>query len=435
LEKKWFEYLDLAKIGVEERYRLFDYLVSKHGRDFIRSSLGISRYTVYRIMKRQVRITDGNLRKLLSLISEDELKQIIGARENLIARGLLREDGTIDYSLALELLSLASSDQYLKSLIIRFVVENFREDVKKALGIYLSNIVFRWSDDFAEFMRSRKKRKKVRRPDTIAYYKRLFMKYLEGRRLSMELIDYVINHSNKWLRNVFRHYIQYLYFNRKISPETFGWIMEVVPSRSYRQRIRIYRIDVDKLYETMEFLRENHELYYLYYLIMYYSGIRLEHVVRFIAEYNPMETVEITSADIVSRRLVCYEDRGFCRYYLGLGETGKPCEWIWFPMDLLELVNKYGRTKRKRSKVSDYARNYDLLRPKYLRKLHWRIGTRVIQDKDILRFIQSRFGELGIAETRYGDLLTRTDSEYPKLMHVLRKGLEDPEYLKQLLAS
>jgi len=433
LEKKWFEYLDLAKIGVEERYKLFDYLVSKHGRDFIRSSLGISRYTIYRIMKRQVRITDDNLRKLLSLVSEEEFRQIVGARENLIARGLLREDGAIDYSLALELLSLASSDQYLKSLIIRFVVENFREDVKKALGIYLSNIVFRWSDDFAEFMRSRKKRKKVRRPDTIAYYKRLFMKYLEGKRLSMELIDYVVNHSNKWLRNVFRHYIQYLYYNRKISPETFGWIMEVVPSRSYRQRIRIYRIDIGKLYETMEFLRENHELYYLYYLIMYYSGIRLEHVVKFIASYSPEEMIEIPSADMVTKRLVCFESKGFCRYYLGLGEIEKPCEWIWFPQELLALLEEYRGIKRDRSKVSDYARNYDLLRPKYLRKLHWRIGTRVIQDKDVLRFIQSRFGELGTAEARYGDLLTRADNEYPNLMEVLRKGLKKPDYLKQLL--
>jgi len=57
---------------------------------------------------------------------------------------------------------------------------------------------------------------------TVAYYKSLFKRYLEGRELSEQVIDYVVNHENKWLRNVFRHYIQYLYYRRAISPETFG---------------------------------------------------------------------------------------------------------------------------------------------------------------------------------------------------------------------
>jgi len=40
----------------------------------------------------------------------------------------------------------------------------------------------------------------------------------------------VVNHPNKWLRKVFRHYIQYLYFRRRTSHGAFGWIMEVVLS-------------------------------------------------------------------------------------------------------------------------------------------------------------------------------------------------------------
>jgi len=48
----------------------------------------------------------------------------------------------------------------------------------------------------------RKKRRKVRDPETLKYYRNLFMKYLEGKELSEELIDYVVNHENKWLRNI-----------------------------------------------------------------------------------------------------------------------------------------------------------------------------------------------------------------------------------------
>jgi hypothetical protein len=64
---------------------------------------------------------------------------------------------------------------------------------------------------FEQFLKERKKRRKVKSQETLQYYKSLFMRYLEGKELSEQLIDYVVNHENKWLRNVFRHYIQYLY--------------------------------------------------------------------------------------------------------------------------------------------------------------------------------------------------------------------------------
>ncbi|RLG75962.1 MAG: hypothetical protein DRO14_04100 [Thermoprotei archaeon] len=72
-----------------------------------------------------------------------------------------------------------------------------------------------WSDDFEQFMMERKKRRKVRDPETVKYYKSIFEKYLEGKELSEELIDYVVNHPNKWLRSVLRHYIRYLIFQEE----------------------------------------------------------------------------------------------------------------------------------------------------------------------------------------------------------------------------
>jgi hypothetical protein len=68
--------------------------------------------------------------------------------------------------------------------------------------------------------------------------------------------------------NVFRHYIQYLYYLRRIPPETYGWLMEVVPSRSYRLDVRSYPISIEDLAKTMNTLRESHELYYLVYRLM-----------------------------------------------------------------------------------------------------------------------------------------------------------------------
>lgn len=64
---------------------------------------------------------------------------------------------------------------------------------------------------------------------TISYYKNLFSKFLEGGERSKGLVEEVVDHESEWLRNVCKHYTQYLNYGRKISPELFGWIMEVAP--------------------------------------------------------------------------------------------------------------------------------------------------------------------------------------------------------------
>ncbi|MEM4593114.1 MAG: integrase, partial [Sulfolobales archaeon] len=256
-------------------------------------------------------------------------------------------------------------------------------------------------------------------------------RHLEGRELSEELVDYVVSHENGWLRNVFRHYVQYLYYRRKIPLETFGWLMEVVPSRGYRAGVRVFEIDLELFEATLRHLKERHDLYYLYFLLMYYSGIRLEHVVKLVATFKPKEVVYIPMLDREVLRLACFEK--FCRYYLGL-TGGKPCEFVYFPKELLDPLSEHSGELRESTTVSRYFTRHDLLRPKYLRKLNWRVLTRVVPDKDVCRFVQSRLGELRVSEARYGDLLREADRLYPKALEALRKGLEDSSYLAELLS-
>ncbi|MEB3816337.1 MAG: hypothetical protein LRS46_00120 [Desulfurococcales archaeon] len=71
-------------------------------------------------------------------------------------------------------------------------------------------------------MAERKKKRKVRDPETLKYYRSIFKSYLECKELSEELVDYVVNHENKWIRNVFRHYIQYLYYRRILAQRPSG---------------------------------------------------------------------------------------------------------------------------------------------------------------------------------------------------------------------
>jgi len=167
----------------------------------------------------------------LRFLTRSEFENIVGDWDKLKALEIVKEGGLVDYGLALKILALASKDEYLKNAILRFVVQEFRDDLRRMLGISLAGIKLEWGDEFEQFLIERKKRRKVMDLETLKYCRSIFMKYLQGRELSEQVIDYVVNHPNKWLRNVFRHYIQYLYYKRRISPETFGWIMEVVPSR------------------------------------------------------------------------------------------------------------------------------------------------------------------------------------------------------------
>jgi intergrase/recombinase len=320
--------------------------------------------------------------------------------------------------------ALASRDEYLKQAILRFAVEHFKEDLRRMLGLVPTTIKLTWDKGFEEFLRERKKRRKITTEDTLEYYRNLFRKHLEGKTLSQDLIDYVINYPVKWLRNVFRHYIQYLYYTRRISPETYGWIMEVVPSRSYRMDVRSYPVNTEDLVKTIFTLRDSHKLYHLVYRLMLEGGLRLSHAIYIIESFNPNEVIEINGLDIETPRLVCFEDKGFCRYYVGLRASVKPCEWAYLSIDTLRLLREYSGISIDRRTLTKYVKRRDLLLPKYVRKIAWRLMIKAMP-REVARFIQSRFGELRVSEARYEDLLGEADQYYPgylKLLLHLEKG-------------
>jgi len=117
---------------------------------------------------------------------------------------------------------------------------------------------------------------------------------------------------------------------------------------------------------------------------------------------------------------VCFENKGFCRYYVGLRGSQKPCEWAYFSTETLQLLQRYAGRSINRSVVARYAKRYGLLAPKMMRKVSWRIMVQAMP-REVARFIQSRFGELRVSEARYEDLLSEADSYYPKYLEKLRE--------------
>ena len=426
----WYDELNISKLNSEAKRKILHYAVNKHGRQAVMKALGVSRITLWRYMSGAQEIPDDKLLALFSLglVSRSEFEQLVAARERLRALGIVREDGAVDYGLALEVLALAKNDEYLKNAILRFVVQEFREDLKKMLGVSLAGVRLEWSEDFEHYLRERKKRRKVLTEEQLRKYRNLFMRELEGKELSEELVEYVARHPNGWLRNIFRHYIRYLYHRRRISGETMAWILEVVPSRSYKLDVRVYPINLEELAKTLDYLRKHHKQYYALYRLMLESGARLEHALKMLAEWAPEEQVEIPGLGF-TQRLVCLEDQGFCRYYLGLREGQKPCEWIYFRKETLELLEATGLLGRhvRRELVTRYAKRHDLIRPKYLRKIAWQL-MRKTMGYEAAAFAQSRFGELRVSERRYSDLLGEADEKYPDYIRGLNALINGENY-------
>ena len=415
---RWFETIDVRGLSDDARRAILERVKAKLGFNEALSALDISRGALSYYLRGLRKVPDEVVSRALRHLEEREFQEIVKGVDRLRAVGLVREDGSIDYSLASQVLALASRDEYLKQLMLRFVVDNFREELRKMLGLLPSTIKLAWEKGLEEFLTTRKKRRRVLDQRTLAYYKNLFKKYLEGKALTHDLVNYVVNHENKWLRNVFRHYVQYLYHKRAISPETYGWLMEVVPSRSYKMDVRPYPVNMDDLVKTMAYLKENHELYYLVYRLMLEGGLRLSHALTLIELFKPDEMVEINGLEVDTSRLVRFDGLGFCRYYVGLREVVKPCEWAYFSIETLKLLEKHAGKRVRRRVLEKYVEKHGLLLPKYVRKVAWRLMIRAMP-REVARFVQSRFGELKVSEARYEDLLAEADEHYPKYLEQL----------------
>ena len=120
------------------------YVVEKHGRKRVMEEAGISRVILWRLLEKKSPVKPEYIKPLLKLLTREEFEDIVVAKDRLKALGIVRDDGTIDYSLALEILAMAKNDEYLKNAILRFVVQEFREDLRKMLGLGMAHVVFKW---------------------------------------------------------------------------------------------------------------------------------------------------------------------------------------------------------------------------------------------------------------------------------------------------
>jgi intergrase/recombinase len=151
------------------------------------------------------------------------------------------------------------------------------------------------------------------------------------------------------------------------------------------------------------------------------GGLRLSYTLLLVESFSPEELVKIPGVGLETTRLVCFYDKGFCRYYMGVRGLQKPCEWTYFSTTL-KLLEEYASESVDRNSVRKYAKRNGLLPPKYVGEVAWRLMVEAVPH-EVTRFVQSRFGELKISGARYEDLLSEVDLHYPKYLNYLSNAL------------
>jgi len=138
----------------------------------------VSKRIFYRMLRGKAPIDDSRLEKILPAILAEEALKVLDARKKLEACGAI-EGRRVVRSVILEILRLASEDPVYRELILRFAVEHGRGSQEGALN-RATRVVLKWESGFEEFMRERKKGRKVASDEIIRYYRFLSTKYLEG---------------------------------------------------------------------------------------------------------------------------------------------------------------------------------------------------------------------------------------------------------------
>jgi hypothetical protein len=140
----WYSKVNVTALGDDARRLILERVKHKLGFTKTLEALGIAKGSLYNYLHGVRRVPDNVVYRALQHLGESEFNEIVKGLDRLRAIGIIRVDGSIDYSLILQAIALATRDEYLKQALLKFTVENFREDLREMLGSSLARVVFKW---------------------------------------------------------------------------------------------------------------------------------------------------------------------------------------------------------------------------------------------------------------------------------------------------
>ena len=417
-----------VELSGEQRRELLRLLVRRFGS--IRKlavELGVSKSSLHRLLKGE-RVSGTTARivdyRICRLMSEDEFYSIINREQLLRSMGLLGEKG-VNVPLLLALLDAVLDREEARSAVLELVAKRYKTELRQMLGEALPKIRLEWSEGFEKWLTAKKSKPISER--TLRDYRNIWMRCLEGRTLGWHTLKKLEAkrmecggewYSTGWARQVFRHYIRYLYSIGKLDWDTYTRLLMVVPGRRYGRRLAQKPINKEDVVKTLAVLREKRQDIYTLYLLILYSAVRFEHVLNALKNWSPGETLYVPYLSRNIRRLECLEVH--CRYYLGGELDRKPKGFMFFPRTLLPLIEEYRDKLPNKRRIEKVVARLGGLMPKYIRTYALRQMLNTLGDNDVTRFILSKFGELTVSARHYRDLLKEADQIYPKYIQSIR---------------
>jgi hypothetical protein len=113
---RWFDRVDVRGLGEDARRTILERAKGKLGFTKALEALRISRGALHNYLHGLRRIPDKVIRNALRNSEEKEFNEVIQGLDRLRAVGVVREDGSIDYSLASQVLTLASRGSKIEGL-------------------------------------------------------------------------------------------------------------------------------------------------------------------------------------------------------------------------------------------------------------------------------------------------------------------------------
>jgi len=386
--------------------------------------LGVGKSTVHRWLRGEP-IPNAYAVKFCQLVDEDTLLQVLKGEQLLQRYGLLDHRGNINKPLVLALIRAALEHEDLRQIILQEVARKYKEELMELLNIELPRLELKWTEDFEHWLTERKS--KPLSPQTLRDYKNLWMRCLEGKVLNKQLLRQLNakqmrcsdgHHPTGWARQIFRHYIRYLYAAGKLDWDTYTRLLLAVPGRRYGRKVLQKPVLESDVERSLQVLKNERPDLHILYLIILYSGARFLHVHAMLRSWQPEEIVYVSYLNRNVRRLECLQHH--CRYYMGRESDVKPVGFIFFPKELLPAIERYRQRIPGRRRVERAAAKRGVLMPKYVRIYSLREMKRMLGDNDTYRFITSKFGELSVSARHYMDLLSEADTVYPNYVnHIL----------------
>jgi intergrase/recombinase/DNA-binding XRE family transcriptional regulator len=387
--------------------------------------LGVSKSTIHRIVSGKQQPLAIVRYRLCEVLSEEELLQVLKGKQILLQYGLIDEEGRLNKAVALALIDALMQDEESREEVLGYMLKYYKREIMERLSETLPKIELRWSPEFERWLTERKSKPISER--TLRDYRNIWDLCLEGKMLGWHLLKQLEGsrmlcrdgeyHSTGWARQVFRHYIRYLYVQGKLDWDTYTRLLLLIPGRRYGRKVSQKPIETGDVRRTLLALREKRPDIYTLYLLMLFSAVRFEHALRMLAEWRPNEKVYVPYLNRNLTRLECPGD--FCRYYMGSENDRKPIGFAYFPKSLLPLLERYRDKLPNKRRIEKVVAKLGGLMPKYIRIYALREMKAAFGETDVWRFITSKFGELTVSARHYMDLLKEADRIYPQyLQHI-----------------